>query len=86
MVGSCRSIFAPSQSEIIKLKCSLYDYMVDYPVYIDTAYSFEQHNMNVSESFFAIINANNEIVLSGYPFENKKIYRRYLDTIYKMFY
>lgn len=71
-------IFAPRQSDIFKIKSMIEDYVVDYPVYIDTAYYFSKVNPEVQQQFFGMIDQDNHVILSGYPFDSSKKQKQYI--------
>lgn len=77
-------IFAPRRSEVLKIKTMLDEYVVDYPVYLDTAFCFGNINPRIKQSFFGLIDKNNNIILSGYPFDSSKSYSQYIDTFNNM--
>lgn len=71
-------IFAPGKSERLHTKSMLKDYVVNYPVYIDSAYTFRKINPKINNQFFGIIDHDNNVLLSGYPFDSPNKQNQYI--------
>lgn len=70
-------IFSPRRSDLLHVKDLLDKYVVDYPVYLDTSCCFSKMNPTIHGSFYGIINKDNKVLISGYPFESSNINKQY---------
>lgn len=77
-------IFAPRKKDVNRIKMMLLDNMIDYPVYLDTAYVFRKYNNDIKNfPFYCIIDEEGLVKISGSPHENSNKFKRYVDVFNK---
>lgn len=84
LLSSVVLILSPKPSEYRKVKVLLDEYMIDYPVYLDSTSALLKNNSFVTESFFCLLDSTSKIIWKSTPIitnKNWKAFSKEYDNI-----